>query len=64
MEEKRNVYRVLVGNLEGQRPLGRPRGRWEINIKIDLREIEYGGMDWTDLAQLHGVSFLDEFQTS
>jgi hypothetical protein len=39
MEEKRNAYRVLVGKPEGRRPLGRPRGRWVDNIKIDLREI-------------------------
>jgi hypothetical protein len=42
-----------VGNPEGQRPLGRPRRRWEINIKMDLRERECGGMESIDLAQLH-----------
>jgi hypothetical protein len=51
MGEKRNGYRVLVGNAEGKRPLGRPRRRWEDNIKMDLREIGWGGMDWVDLAQ-------------
>jgi hypothetical protein len=40
-----------VGKPEGKRPLGRPRHRWEYNIKIDLREIGWGGMDWIDLAQ-------------
>jgi hypothetical protein len=40
MEEKRNAYRILVGNPEGKRPLGRPRRRWVDHIKMDLREIE------------------------
>jgi hypothetical protein len=48
---KRNAYRVLVGKPEGKRPLGRPRCRWVDNIKIDLREIGWVGMDWIDLAQ-------------
>jgi hypothetical protein len=39
---KRNVYRILVGKKEGKRPLGRPRRRWEFNIKMDLREIDWG----------------------
>jgi hypothetical protein len=47
MGEKRNAYRILVGNPEGKRPLGRPRRRWVDNIKIDLRD----GMDWIDLPQ-------------
>jgi hypothetical protein len=50
-EEKRNVYRILVGKPEGKRPLGRPRRRWEDNIRMDLRDIGWGGMDWIDLAQ-------------
>jgi hypothetical protein len=52
MGEKRNAYRILVGKPEGTRPLGRPR-HWQDNIKTDLivREIEWGGMDWIDLAQ-------------
>jgi hypothetical protein len=41
----------LVGKPEGRRPLGRPRRRWVDNIKIDLRETGWGGMDWIDLAQ-------------
>jgi hypothetical protein len=49
--EKRNAYRILVGKPEGKRPLGRPRRKWEGNIKMDVREIEWGGMDWIDLAQ-------------
>jgi hypothetical protein len=49
--EERNVYRILVGKPEGKRPLGRPRYRWVDNIKMDLREIEWDGMDWIDLAQ-------------
>jgi hypothetical protein len=48
---KRNAYRILVGKPEGKKPLGRPRCRWVDIIKIDLREIEWNGMDWIDLAQ-------------
>jgi hypothetical protein len=51
MGEKRNIYRVLVGKPERKRPVGRPRFRWEDNIKMDLRETGGGGMDWIDLAQ-------------
>ena len=51
MGERRGVYRVLVGKHEGKRPLGRPRRRWEDNIKMDLQEVGCGGMDWIDLAQ-------------
>jgi hypothetical protein len=51
MREKRNAYRILVGEPKGKRPLGRPRRRWENNIRIDLREIGWGGMDWIDLPQ-------------
>jgi len=48
---KRGVYRILVGKSEGKRPLGRPRRRWEDNIKIDFQEVECGGMDWIELAK-------------
>jgi hypothetical protein len=51
MMEKRGVYRVLVGKLEGNRPLRRPRRRLEDNIDIDIQEIECWGMDWMELAQ-------------
>jgi hypothetical protein len=50
MGAKRNAYRILMGKPEGKRPLGRPRHRWLDNIKIDLREIGQGGMDWNDLT--------------
>ena len=49
--ERRGVYRVLVGKPEGKRPLGRPRRRWEDNIKMGLQEVGCGGMDWIELAQ-------------
>jgi hypothetical protein len=49
--EKRNAYRILVGKPERKRPAGRPRRRWEDNIRMDLREIGWVGMDWIDLAQ-------------
>jgi hypothetical protein len=49
--DKRNSYRIFMGKPEGKRPLGRPRRSWEDNIRIDLREIWWGGMDWIDLAQ-------------
>jgi hypothetical protein len=51
MGEKRNVYRIMVGNPKKKRPLGRPRRRWVDNIKMNLREIRWDGMDWIDLAQ-------------
>ena len=51
MEERRDIYRVLVRKIEGKRPLGRPRHRWEDNIKMDLQEVGCGGMDWIELAQ-------------
>jgi hypothetical protein len=51
MGERRGAYRALVGKHKGRRPLGRPRRRWEDNIKMDLREVGWGGMDWINLAQ-------------
>jgi hypothetical protein len=51
MGEGRNVYRVLVGKPEGKRPLERPRRRWEDGIKMDLREIGLGVVEWIHLAQ-------------
>ena len=47
----RGVHRVLVGKPEGKRPFGRPRRRWEVNIKMDLQEVGCEGMDWVELAQ-------------
>ena len=49
--ERRGLYRVLVGKLVGKRPLGRPRHRWEDNIKMDIQEVGCGGMTWNELAQ-------------
>ncbi|KAJ4426472.1 hypothetical protein ANN_27286 [Periplaneta americana] len=49
--ESRRVYRVLVGRSEGERPLVRPRRRWENNIKMDLRELRYDARNWINLAQ-------------
>ena len=51
MEVSRNAYRVLVGKPEGKRPLGRPRRRWEDNIKMDLREVGCDPGEWIDLAE-------------
>ncbi|KAJ4437318.1 hypothetical protein ANN_17456 [Periplaneta americana] len=51
MDESRNAYRVLYGRPKGNRPLGRPRRRWEDNIKMDLREVGYDDREWINLAQ-------------
>jgi hypothetical protein len=51
MGEGRNVYRVLVGKPEGERPLGRPRRRWVDGIKMDLRKTGWGDVEWINLAQ-------------
>jgi hypothetical protein len=51
MGKDRGAYNILVGKPEGKRPLGKPRRRWEDNIKMYLREIEFGDVDWIDLAQ-------------
>jgi hypothetical protein len=50
MREKKNAYTILVGNAEGKRPQGKPRRRWMDNVKVDLREIGWVGMDWIHLA--------------
>ena len=52
MGERRDVYRVLVGKPEGKRPVGSPRLRWEDNIKMDLQEVGFGGMDWIELLRI------------
>ena len=51
MGERRGLYRVLVGKPEGKRPLGRPRRRWDYNIKMDLQKMGCGSMDWIGLLQ-------------
>jgi hypothetical protein len=51
MVERRGMYRVLVGKPEGKRPCGKPRHRWEDNIKMNLKEVGRGGMDWIELAE-------------
>jgi len=51
MGERRGAYRVLVGKRKGKRSLGRPRRRWEDNIKMDRQEVGCGGMDWIELTQ-------------
>jgi hypothetical protein len=53
MGDRRGLY-VLVVKPEGRRPLGRPRRRWQDNIKIDLQEVGRGGKDWNDLVQISG----------
>ena len=51
MREGRGVFRVLVGKPEGMRPLGRSRRRWEVNIRMDFREVGCGCVEWMELAQ-------------
>jgi hypothetical protein len=51
MGAKRNMYRLLVGKPEGERPIGRPRRRWVDNIRMDFGEVGWGGVDWIGLAQ-------------
>jgi len=51
MGKRRCVYRVLVGKPEGKRPLGRPRRRGQVNIKMDLQEVGCGGVDWIELYE-------------
>jgi hypothetical protein len=50
MGDRRGPYRVLVGKPVGKRPIGRPRRKWEDNIKMDLQEMRWAGMDWISLA--------------
>jgi hypothetical protein len=52
MGEERFLYRVLVGKLEGRRPLGRPKSRWMNNIMVNIQEVGCGHVDWIRLAQL------------
>jgi transcription termination factor 2 len=54
MGEKRNAYRLVVGSSEGRRPLGGPRHRWVVNIRMDLVEEGWGDVDWIGLAQDRG----------
>ena len=51
MGDRRGVYSVLVEKFEGKKPFGKPRPRWEENIKMDLQEVGFEGMDWIELAQ-------------
>jgi hypothetical protein len=51
MGDGRGAYRILVGRPEGRRPLGRPRCRWEDDIKMDLQEVGWGDIDWIELAE-------------
>ena len=51
MGERRGVYKILVGKPDGKRPLGRPRSRWQNNIKMDLQVVGCEGMDWIELAR-------------
>jgi hypothetical protein len=51
MRDKRNAYGILVGKQEGKRLLGRPRRKWVDNIRMDLRELGWGDVDWIGLAQ-------------
>jgi hypothetical protein len=51
VRDKRGAYRVLVGRPDGKSPLGRPKHRWDDNIKISIQEVGWGGVDWIDMAQ-------------
>jgi hypothetical protein len=51
MGEERNAYNVLMGKPEGRTPFGRPRRRWEDRIRMDLRKIDWGSVDWIQVAQ-------------
>ena len=56
MGKRRGVYKILVGKPEGKRPFGRPRCRWEDNIKMNPQEVLWEGMAWSDLAQVGRVA--------
>jgi hypothetical protein len=64
LAEKRNAYRILVGKPEGRKPLGSPRRRWVDNIKIDLREIGWHGVNWVNLALEGSCEHGDELSGS
>ena len=51
MKERKHAFKILVGNFTGKRPLGRPRHRWEVNIRMDLKEIVINTRNWVDSAQ-------------
>jgi hypothetical protein len=51
MGEEKNAYRVFMGKPEGKRPLERPRHRWQVEIRMDLREIDWEGVEWIQMAQ-------------
>jgi hypothetical protein len=57
MRKRRNAYRVLVEKSEGNRPLGKSRRRWEKNIRMDLGEVGWGSMEWTNLAVMTSYSW-------
>jgi hypothetical protein len=62
MGEKRNAYKILVGKPEIKRPVGRPRHRWVVKIKIDLREIEWDGIDWLRIGTSGGILCVMNFR--
>jgi hypothetical protein len=64
MGEKNNAYKILLGKPEGKRPLGRPIRRWVDNIKVDLREIGWDGMDWIDRDQWRALMNLRKIKTN
>jgi hypothetical protein len=59
MGEERKVYKVLVGKPKGKTPLGRPRSKWEEEIRLGFRETGWGGVEWIQLAQDRGPAFVN-----